>query len=247
MFVGVTVDPLMLAERKLTGKDFARYDVVRFPVWADQRVSIYQRFSEQLQDEGVRPLIVYDHRTISSPTNLSYARRFTRLRKLFPGVQYHQIGNESDQPNSESSSTLPAERCRHLLRSAEQALGDLTLIGPGLVSGNPAYLEEIAPALDAFHAWGVHPYGQYPRSWGPGHGFGYVTDLLNAYRRVLPGKAIWLTEFGLPDHEAESAAQRQRYHVDMLNEFDRYGVETALVFCAACGVEGFDVMGKVAF
>lgn len=141
-------------------------------------------------------------------------------------VNYWQIGNEPDQPNSSSSWFMSHTEYNDLLRSARRALHDRTVIAAGLVSGDADWLNGID--LTQCDAIAVHPYGQMPDSWS-GWGFGYARELINTYTRY--SKPIWVTEFGGETDLFLDEHQRAEYHTEMIRTLANAGVVGAMQFC----------------
>jgi hypothetical protein len=118
-----------------------------------------------------------------------------------------QIWNEPDYtaPSTAYDPTLRPAVFGRMLRACHDTIKavdpNLPIVAAGLASGRPSWLQEVINALggrlpaDAI-AW--HPYGQRPeRNWPDSSwGFGYVGDLIGAYRLVssLPQ---WITEIGV--------------------------------------------------
>lgn len=208
--------------------------MVRYPVWNDKPVRQYQAFTKDMQALGVRPIIVIDYRTIKGYD--SYTQAVERMLARYPTADYWQIGNEPDQPDSESSWYMDPLEYHKLLVSAANVLqpAGKILIGGGLVSGNPEYLRKVPS--HPYDYLGIHPYGQYPVRKNPewaGEGFGDVMDLIDSYRRVV-AKPVMVTEFGIPLKAFKSREDRQLYYEDMLVEMSDGGVSAALPYCYSC-------------
>jgi len=148
-----------------------------------------------------------------------------------------QIGNESDH-RSPSSWTLPVGRVGKLVDMFHTAMPNATLIGPGLVSGQPDYAQGL-PA-NILVAIAIHPYGRGPSAGEP-YAFGPVEDLAGLYRRF--DKPIWVTEWGGPIQDFASEHERAKYHSKMLLALRDAGVEAAFQFCWSDGiVPGFGLV-----
>lgn len=124
-----------------------------------------------------------------------------------------QCGNESDHESPSSWTMTPAE-LNDLLAAFNARFQDTTIVGPGMVSGDPHYLDAVD--LDLLDGIAVHPYGQRPDNgdWSelPGN-FGAVGRLLDSYR--YHGKDIWVTEIGVSTTECSPEFQA-RYCEAML-------------------------------
>jgi hypothetical protein len=142
-----------------------------------------------------------------------------------------QVGNEADHESPSSWHMEPWE-LNELLAAFRQHFPDTTIVGPGLVSGVPSYLDNVDLAM--VDAIAVHPYGQRPDNvddWSelPGN-FGTVGALLDSYRPY--GKPIWVTEVGLSTTECSPEFQA-RYCYAMLSTLNlRRDVPVAMWFCA---------------
>lgn len=134
-------------------------------------------------------------------TAFLYAARYGNLDAV-------QGGNESDH-HSPSSWDMEPSDLNDLLAAINLHFPHTPIVGPGLVSGNPHYLDAVD--LDLVDAISVHPYGRWPNNqdWSelPG-GFGSIAGLLDAYR--YHGKPIWITELGVSTHQV-SAEFQARY------------------------------------
>lgn len=141
-------------------------------------------------------------------------------------VNYWQIGNEPDQPDSPSSWYMTQVDYSLLLRAGVRALDDRQVIAAGLVSGNANWLDSVD--LTGVSAIAVHPYGQMPDSWS-NWGFGYASQLISSYRRF--GKPIWVTEFGGEEGLFISEHQRAEYHSEMIRTLDSARCVGSMQFC----------------
>lgn len=252
MWVGTNAHPI----HGYWAHDLARYDVVRYPVWQDQPQEVYQAFTRELAQQGTHPLIVMDKRTLMTPTRLSYANRMKRLLKLYPECRHWQIENEVDQPNSDSSNYMSPSTYKRLLEAADKAFSGegVTVIASGMVSGNPAYLTDVA--YYPYDVLAIHPY-RYNFTWRQGEwGFGDVMDTIENYKATLQRvgivRPVWVTEFGAIDQTFPKltgpAPSKEAYVHDMLVELSDHGVEAALVYCWRDDQgPGFGTDGKFVF
>jgi hypothetical protein len=141
-----------------------------------------------------------------------------------------QAGNEADHV-SPSSWTMTPDDLNSLLYAVNMHFPKSIVVGPGLVSGHPHYLDAVD--LDLVDAIAVHPYGQRPYGctddWAglPGN-FGTVTDLLASY--AYHNKPIWVTEVGLSTTECSHDMQA-RYCEAILKTLQGV-VPVAFWFCA---------------
>lgn len=101
--------------------------------------------------------------------------------------------------------------------------------GPGLASGNPAYLD---PIKDEFFrlidCLALHPYGRSPDGVLPGP-FGTIDDLVTAYGYLsnlsLP---FVFSEWGIKAEDAEDDAERARYVTAMILRMQELRIDSAL-------------------
>jgi len=93
-------------------------------------------------------------------------------------LDYWQIGNETDNPDGEASWYQTHDEINDLIRAVRLALPHAYLIGPGLVTGAPAWLNGLdLTVLDAIAA---HFYGDI---------------LIDVYKDAAPHLDLWVTEF----------------------------------------------------
>ena len=143
-----------------------------------------------------------------------------------------QVGNEPDLVSGSSWTMFPREfetlcwDVRTALYST--ALPDLPLIGGGLASGHPEYLNGLD--LSVLGAIAIHPYGRSPRDYkGPGAPFGTLDEIVSDYQRGWP---VWITEFGARSDEIGRRWQGQ-YIRRFCENVIALEVPVALVFCAS--------------
>lgn len=103
----------------------------------------------------------------------------------------YQIGNEPDAAsNSGPNAKSPADFVAwwNLYRDTYP---DLTMIGPGLASGQPWYWQQIQSAggLRGAAGFAVHPYNKDAYNAGL---------LLQQYEAITPNLALWVTEWNRP-------------------------------------------------
>ena len=135
---------------------------------------------------GIKALLVIARESIADMSFDDAARMYS---ERYPFIDFVQPGNEPDHV-SPSSWTLTPQDLNRLLVAFRAMFPTTTLVGPGLVSSHPEYLNGVA--LDLVDAIAIHPYGQRPNnaeSWDelPGN-FGTVDSLLDSY--AYHGKRI---------------------------------------------------------
>lgn len=222
MLLGLNVDPqhgFTPEEIRDTGSR-----VVRIPLWKD-----YRSWVKKVSAMGLEVMAVCDGNTMKTNKPEQWQARFEQLARMYPTIRYWQVGNEPDH-ESGSSWTMPQDVYNALLRAARLGLKGKYIVGAGLASGDPNWLDRVN--LDLMQGCGVHPYGQEPdgTSWD-NWGFGKVSVLLQRYRTKTGGKPIFISEFGGEDSLFNDATDRAKYHSDMIVTLSRLGVEAACVFC----------------
>lgn len=163
---------------------------------------------------------------------LPYLATCQHYAGLYGGlVDAVQGGNEADH-ESPSSWTMSPSDLNGLLLAINTAFGaEMYVVGPGLVSGNPEYMNGVD--LDLLDAIAVHPYGQRPdalQDWSetPGN-FGTVAGLLDSYRRFQ--KPIWVTEVGVSTTQVSEDFQARYCEAMMRSLKLRADVPVAMWFC----------------
>ncbi len=173
-------------------------------------------------------------------------------------VAAYQVWNEQDAPaESHTSVAMPAGTYAYLLGEtirAIRAADSLTPIITGGHTGGPsngaAYarqtLAAMAPGLRP-DGIACHPYGRGARPGPPYAPFGHIDDEVQAFLNVLPGRRLWITEWGVlnrPDDPPEAVAT---YAVDTLNHLVRRWpgqIQAAIWYAWAQGMHnGYGLVG----
>jgi hypothetical protein len=186
-----------------------------------------------IQDAHSRGLKVLGVIARESIDNMS----FSEAAKLYSNrygqsLSALQCGNEPDH-ESESSWTMTQSELNGLLATFDRIMEPDLLVGPGLVSGDPHWLDSV-DTENLMSAIAVHPYGQRPdnlQDWSetPGN-FGVVGSLLDSYR--YHNRPIWVTEVGVSTTQVSHAFQA-RYTEAMLKALKlRSDVPVVTWFCA---------------
>lgn len=217
--------------------------MVRFRLVSSSR-GIARLFCQAVERAGMDPLPIFARESFPLPET-NWIGQIEAWKVGLPDIRYWQIGNEADQ-ESASSWTLPEAEFSELLAAGRHALGvSKFLIAGGMVSGQPGYLDGVD--LGPVDAIAVHPYGQRPSHLFPraDWGFGTLTQLLARYRRFR--KPLWITEYGAPVVQFQTASERGEYYGRMI-------ATSAELECAAilpfkwedAGVPGFGITGTPA-
>jgi hypothetical protein len=184
-------------------------------------------YLDELRDAGINTLLVLASESFHNAPWDEMCREYAH--RYHGRIDAVQVANEPDI-ESPSSWTMHPNDLNRLLGYARDAFRQTILVGPGLASGQPQWVENID--LSLIDALGVHPYGQNVPNWGESpYGFdGHIGLLLNGYQRSS-GKPLWVTEWGANANELgeERAAEYVEYMLDYLR--DRVDVATAFYFC----------------
>lgn len=198
-------------------------------------------FIERYVKAGLKVLMVFTHQlygegagfnwtTIDSggwdrliPTYADYAKQ---VAAKFAGsglVHAYQIWNEQDTLREHMRAAVPidptnyAKMLTQTIRAVRPVAGDAKIITGGHVTGNWKYAAETikqvpADALPdgiAFHPYGLGP-GQSVSKWSNN---GLLVNSINGYGGVLPGKPVWITEWGVLN------VQGQDQHADSIKDY----------------------------
>lgn len=156
-----------------------------------------------------------------------YADIVRRAAARFAGtglVYAYQIWNEQDTApeHARAAVPMPAADYAHLLTETIKAIravdGQVKIITGGHVGGPEAARAYARATLAAMPSnirpdgIAFHPYGRGPA----GHRFsvfGSINDAIEIYSQVMPGKPIWITEWGVLDRQGDNsiAAEVSQY------------------------------------
>ena len=195
-------------------------------------------YAEACRAFGLKVLLVIARESLVG----DYSETAAYYRTMYSRVNALQVGNESDHVSG-SSWDLPAAKLNELLRAFRTIWPDHVLVGPGLVSGNPSYLDGVD--LSLVNAISVHPYGQgtpnFPSPWGFG---GNVGQLLDRYVAKAGGKPLWITEVGGSANEIGEATQANYCRAMLGYLGTRIDVQMAMWFSFHDDVDGFGLVRK---
>lgn len=234
MLLGLNVDP----GHGFTPQEIAdtHTHVVRIPLWKD-----YRSWVKKVGSLGIEVMAVCDGNTMKSNKPEQWQPRFEQLARMYPTIKYWQVGNEPDH-DSGSSWTMPQDVYNSLLRAARMGLRGKYIVGAGLASGNPNWLDGVNQ--DLYQATGVHPYFQAPDGWQD-WGAGSASNLIGLYRQKTGNKPLFATEFGAEDALFANQHERAKYHSDMIVTLRRLNLETAILFCYSDRmVPGFGIVNE---
>jgi hypothetical protein len=148
-----------------------------------------------------------------------YAQMASQAAALFGSenlVYAYQIWNEQDtQPqDARAAVPIPASDYANLFTQAALAIraadpGAKVITG-GHITGNalgPQYARQVLGLLpEAAYPDGIafHPYGLGPVG-SPYNVFGTINDAIVAWSTVLPNRPLWITEWGVLDHQGDDS------------------------------------------
>lgn len=200
-------------------------------------------------EAGLRVVVVLAHQTYGEATGDTWHRMDSRRWRLLSdrlaemagriAAQYRgkgivwQIWNEMDAyTGARASVPLPAPdygrmlgKCITAIREADP---EAMVITGGHCSGphsGPDYARQALAAMPrGLRPDGIafHPYGRGPAfAAGKYRHFGLIDESLDAWARVLPGKPLWITEFGILNAAEEPATEIGKYAGDFIGYLKR--------------------------
>lgn len=236
----------------------------------------FRPFIEQYARAGYRVMLVLTHQTYGEGQGYVWPQmnegrwreltaRFAEMAgviaRQYAGtglVSAYQVWNEQDAPaEAHASVTMPAGTYAYLLGEtirAIRAADALTPIITGGHTGGPgsgaAYARQtIAAMAPGLRPDGVacHPYGRGAQPGPPYAHFGHIDDEIQAFLGVLPGKRLWITEWGVLDRPGDPADAVANYAIDTLNHMVRRypgQIQTAIWYAWAQGMHnGYGLVG----
>ena len=163
----------------------------------------------------------------------SYANIVGRIAAQFAGldlVYAYQIWNEQDTAISQARAAvpMPVNDYAHLLTQSIKAIrqvdSDVQIITGGHVSGpdnGSIYAQATLNAMPQDtrpDGIAIHPYGNGPAG-SPFTRFATINYVIRKFRPILPGKPLWITEWGVLDYQGNDsiAGQVSQYATGFLN------------------------------
>ncbi|MCU0512487.1 MAG: peptidoglycan DD-metalloendopeptidase family protein [Anaerolineae bacterium] len=154
-----------------------------------------------------------------------FSEMLGRIARQYAGqglVHAWQIWNEQDAgPDAIASVPVPPHQYGEMLARSIRAIRasdrEAFIISGGHISGpepSEAYARATLRAMPAGvrpDGLAVHPYGRGPQPGLPYAPFGHVDDALQALMRVLPGRPLWVTEWGVLDRGSDPAGNIAGY------------------------------------
>ncbi len=210
-----------------------------------QAYARYRPFIEQYARAGYQVMVVFTHQTYGEGQHYNWNEmdstlwrdltgRFVDMVRQIAGqyagqnlIHAYQIWNEQDaQPGLGASVPMPPGNYAFLLGETIRAIRKVDSKVPIITGGHTtgpasgtayarATLKAMPPGI-APDGIAIHPYG---RGTTPGLSytpFGHIDDEIQAYSSVLPGKPLWMTEWGVLDHPDEPVEDIATYAADMV-------------------------------
>jgi hypothetical protein len=188
-----------------------------------------QRYAQS----GMKVLIVFTHQLYGEGAGFNWTQMDSgRWRQLVPTyadfarqaaakfngaglISCYQIWNEQDTKpeHARAAVPIPAAEYGYMLTETIRAIrqadkttpiitgGHTTGPGPGSAYAKAtlnAMPPDVRPDGLAFHPYGRGVAGHRFSNWGP------LSEEIEAYSAVLPGKPLWITEWGVLDHQGRT-------------------------------------------
>lgn len=202
---------------------------------------------------GIKVVLVFTHQTFGegqgfvwprmdsiawrndfTPRYVETVRQCVQLLSPTGHVYAYQIWNEQDTEKDNARAAVPLEAADYgyILGKTIQAIRTVdrntTIITGGHVTG-PENAVAYAHTTFANMPAGVRPDGVAFHPYGRGAAesifsrFGTISAAMDVYRKALPGKPVWLTEWGILDRQGDDgiAEEATRYATGFLNELER--------------------------
>ncbi|MEO0564633.1 MAG: glycosyl hydrolase, partial [Chloroflexota bacterium] len=210
--------------------------------------NLYAPYITSLNNAGMKPILVYTHQTYGEGAGFIWSRMnssrwqelaarladFLRViaRQYRGQVAAHQIWNEQDAPEgAEASVRMSAEDYAHILKVSIEAIRSEDPSTPiitgghtgGPIAGGNYARATLAAMPSNIRPDGIaaHPYGRGPGGFPKYEIFGDIDETVQEYSQVLPGKRIWLTEWGILNANNEPPADVSAYATAFLNRIQQ--------------------------
>jgi hypothetical protein len=238
----------------------------------------YQPAIRRYSDAGIRVIVVLTHQfygegqgynwdqmSRSQWQNLSaqFAAMAGQVASQYAGqraIYAYQIWNEQDSaPGARAAVPVPSAEYALMLAQAITAIRsadpNAVVITGGHISGpdaGPVYARAVLAALPAGimpDGIAIHPYGRGPAG-SPFNVFGTIDESILKWSRVMPGRPLWITEWGVLDRQNEPgiAAQVAEHATGFLNVIEtkyRGAVAAAVWYAWADGMDnGYGLVNR---
>jgi hypothetical protein len=237
----------------------------------------YRPYLEQYTKAGYKVMLIFTHQTYGEGQGYVWPQMDSgRWRQLtgqlaamvrtiagqYAGsnlVSAYQIWNEQDAHQGAGASvSMPPGNYAYLFAECYKAIREVdkhAQIITGGHTGGPgngsAYARTTVNALPpGILPDGVafHPYGRGTVPGPPYSIFGHIDEEVQAYQQVLPGRPLWMTEFGVLDRPNDPAGDIANYATSLVNHLNqRYpGQIAAMIWYAwAQGMHnGYGLVGR---
>ena len=207
----------------------------------------FRPFLERYASNGIRVVLVLNHQTFGEGQNYHWHQMNTSRWREFTGryvahvrniaaqfagrnlVFAYQIWNEQDTPpeHARAAVPMPATDYAYLLGETIKAIRSVDshtrIITGGHITGPDPATAYARATLNALPAGllpdglALHPYGRGAPG-DPLATLGSLAEALQKFSRVLPGRPLWITEWGTPNYRADGgAASVSRYVTGFFN------------------------------
>jgi hypothetical protein len=204
----------------------------------------YAPLLERYRRAGYRVILTTSHQTYGEGAGFVWptmsAEQWRHLIDTFADMAYRiarqysnrglvdvwQVWNEPDAHAATTASVpMPADVYRQMLRQVVPAMragdAEALVITGGLTGtqGGEAYARQALNGLtpDALpDGIAIHPYGRSPRRSDKYGHFGNIDAWLQGYLNVLPGRQLWITEWGVLDAPNENPRDIGDYAVAVI-------------------------------
>ena len=212
----------------------------------NQAYARYRPFIESYARAGYKVIVVFTHQTFGEGAGYVWPRMTSgewrqlteRFAQMVRGIasQYagsglieaYQIWNEQDAPQGASASvSMPPGNYAYLLSESIRAIRSVdsrTRIITGGHTGGPGNGSNYARQTISAMPPGIlpdgvacHPYGRGTVMNTPYTIFGHIDEELRAYGAVLPGRPLWITEFGVLDRPNDPPTAISDYATGFMN------------------------------
>jgi hypothetical protein len=210
-----------------------------------QTYARYKPLIEQYSRAGYRVILILSHQTFGEGAGFNWdqmdsnkwrthANRYIpmirEIARQYAGrnlVHAYQIWNEQDAPAGlHSAVPIPPGNYAFLLGESIRAIREVdnkvSIISGGHTGGPDRGAEYAGTTLRALppgirpDGIAFHPYGRGTRTDRSYTRFGHIDDEIKAFSDVLPGKPLWMTEWGVLDHPDLPAKEIADYASDMV-------------------------------
>ncbi len=225
-----------------------------------QKVQFYQNQLQQLAAADINALVILSYETYPGKPAFTasdavwdtyierLAQRAGQIAQLLaPWQPSFQVWNEPDLPpkpwyEPSLREAVFGRMMRRVYNAIKAIDANLRVAAGGLGDRNPDWLARVIQQQGGHlpaDAVAIHPYGLQPeRDWPtPDFGYGYIGDLLNAYRQVTP-LPILITEIGVGLQDLDRNGQAEylrRFYTHVVAEYSNIAPEIYW-FCYSDGM-----------